>query len=51
VPAVPVKVDVGLAGFPKVPGPPLKIVQLPVPTEGALAVKVVVVTPHIAGPV
>jgi hypothetical protein len=51
VPAVPVKVLVGLAGVATVPPKPLTILHDPVPTPGALAANVVVVNPHIAAPV
>ena len=46
VPATPVKVLVGLVGVVTVPPTPEVIVQAPVPTAGALAARVVVITPH-----
>jgi hypothetical protein len=51
VPAVPVNVLVGLAGVATVPPKPLTILHDPVPITGVLAARVVVVNPHIAGPV
>ena len=48
VPAVPVKVEVGLDGVPIVPPVPLIIVQLPVPIVGALPASVTDVCPHVA---
>jgi hypothetical protein len=51
VPAVPVKVLVGLAGVVIVPPAPLTILHAPVPAAGVLAARVAVVTPHINAPV
>ena len=51
VPAVPVKVLVGLVGVVIVPPRPLTILHAPVPTTGVLAARVAVVNPHIAAPV
>ena len=46
VPSVPVKVAAGLVLSEKLPPAPLMIVQVPVPTVGAFAAKVVDVTPQ-----
>jgi hypothetical protein len=51
VPAVPVKVLVGLVGIATVPPIPLTILHTPVPNAGVFAASVVVVKPHIAAPV
>ena len=51
VPAVPVKVLVGLVGVVTVPPIPLTILHAPVPTTGVLAARVAVVNPHIKAPV
>ena len=50
VPAVPVKVLVGLAGVVMLPPAPETIVQSPVPTVGVLPVSAVLVIPHIDAP-
>ena len=51
VPAVPVKVEVGLVGVVIVPPVPDTIVHNPVPTTGVLAARVTDVNPHVAAPV
>jgi hypothetical protein len=47
VPAVPVKVLVGLAGEAIAPPVPVTILHKPDPTIGALAARVTVVIPHV----
>jgi hypothetical protein len=51
LPAVPVKVLVGLVGVVTVPPVPAVIVHAPVPITGVLAARVVEVNPHIDAPV
>ena len=51
VPAVPVKVLVGLVGAVNCSAYPLTILHAPVPTAGVLAARVAVVNPHIDAPV
>ena len=51
LPAVPVKVDVGLEEVVTVPPVPLIILHAPVPTVGVLAARVTVVSPQVAAPV
>jgi hypothetical protein len=51
VPAVPVKVLVGLVGVVTVPPVPDMILHAPVPTAGVLAARVTVVRPHVDAPV
>jgi hypothetical protein len=51
IPAVPVKVLIGLVGVVTVPPVPAVIVQAPVPITGVLAASVVVVNPHVDAPV
>ena len=51
VPAVPVKVDVGLVGVAIVPPAPDTMVHNPVPTKGVLAASVTVVKPQLAASV
>ena len=46
MPAVPVKVDVGLDGVVTVPPEPLTIVQAPVPVVAVLAANVIVFVEH-----
>ena len=51
VPAVPVKVEVGLPALPNDPPVPDTTLQDPVPTEGVLAASVTVVRPQVDEPV
>jgi hypothetical protein len=51
IPAVPVKVLVGLVGVVTVPPVPAVIVHAPVPIAGVLAARVTVVKPQVAAPV
>ena len=51
VPAVPVKVEVGLLGVVTVPPAPAVMVHAPVPTAGVFAARVTVVSPQVAAPV
>jgi hypothetical protein len=51
IPAVPVNVLVELVGAVIFPPIPLIIVHVPFPTSGVLAVRVVIVIPHIPAPV
>ena len=51
LPAVPVKVDVGLAALAKLPPVPLTTLQAPVPTDGVFAASVTVVNPQVDAPV
>jgi hypothetical protein len=51
VPAVPVKVLIGLVGVAIVPPAPLTILQEPIPVTGALPAKVTVVNPQVEIPV
>lgn len=51
MPAVPVKVDVGLEGAATAPPVPLTILQLPMPTLAVLAASVTVVDPQVVAPV
>ena len=51
LPAVPLKVDVGLVGVLIVPPVPLTIVHKPVPVVGVLPPSVTVVNPHVLEPV
>jgi hypothetical protein len=51
VPAVPLKVDVGLAAFEKLPPAPLTILHAPVPIAAAFAARITVVNPQVAAPV
>ena len=51
VPAVPLNVDVALAGVVIVPPDPDTMLQAPVPAEGALPASVTVVNPHVVAPV
>jgi hypothetical protein len=51
VPAVPLNVEVALAGVVIVPPVPLTIVHKPVPTVGVFAASVTLVNPHVVAPV
>jgi hypothetical protein len=51
VPAVPLKVEVGLLGVVMLPPAPLIIDQVPLPALGVLPAKVVEVRPHMDAPV
>ncbi len=51
MPAVPVKVDVGLEVVVTVPPVPLMILHSPVPTVGVLPARVTEVSPQVAAPV
>jgi hypothetical protein len=51
VPAMPVKVDVALAGVVTVPPVPDIILHAPVPTDGTLPASVTLVNPQVAAPV
>ncbi len=51
LPAVPLKVEVGLEGVVTVPPLPLIILHAPVPTEGELAARVTCVRPQVDEPV
>ena len=51
LPAVPLKLEVGLEAAPKLPPAPLMILHDPVPLIGAFAPSVTVVNPQVAAPV
>ena len=51
LPAVPLKVEVGLAVLAKLPPVPLTMLHWPVPTVGALAARVTWVRPQVVTPV
>ena len=51
LPAVPLKLELGLEAVPKLPPVPLTMLHAPVPLPGAFAPSVTVVNPQVAIPV